>query len=59
MEYAERLWGELMEGETEVVNMLNTYLPYHMKVKKDIEIEELLSKYGSWRYGQRIFIRIF
>ena len=41
--------GELMEEAREVVNILNTYLPYHIEVKKDTEIEELLSKYESWR----------
>ncbi len=42
--------GELMEEAMEVVDMLTTYLPYHIEVKKDPEIEELLSKYESWRY---------
>ncbi len=42
--------GELMEEAMEVVDILTTYLPYHIEVKKDPEIEELLSKYESWRY---------
>ncbi len=42
--------GELMEEAMEVVDILTTYMPYHIEVKKDPEIEELLSKYESWRY---------
>jgi hypothetical protein len=42
--------GELMEEVREVVDMLNSFFPYHIEVKKDPKIEELLSKYESWRY---------
>ncbi len=44
--------GELMVEVREVVDMLNNYYPYHIEVKKDTEIEELLSKYESWKYKE-------
>ena len=44
--------GELMVEVREVVDMLTTYYPYHIEVKKDKEIEGLLSKYESWKYKE-------
>ena len=44
--------GELMVEVREVVDMLNNHYPYHIEVKKDTEIEELLSKYESWKYKE-------
>lgn len=37
--------GELMSEVSEVLDMLNSVYPYHIEVKKDPEIEELLSRY--------------
>jgi len=42
--------GELMSEVSEVLDMLNSVYPYHIEVKKDPEIEELLSRYKPWKY---------
>ena len=49
--------GELMEEAREVVDILTNSMPYHIEVKKDPEIEELLSKYESWRYKKITYNR--
>lgn len=42
--------GELMSEVSEVLDMLNSVYPYQIEVQKDLEIEELLSRYKPRKY---------